>query len=586
MNKDYIVKTVYRSFLIVCTMAMVSSTIGALVDNVIVGRFMGTEALGAMGIVMPVNFLFMALGTLCASGGAIMLSQAIGQGDMDRVSSIFSVALIFDIISGLIICAVGIAFISPVASLLGAEGALVEPTVQYLRGFLFSAPAIISLGMLMQFIQIDGSSKLSLFATITMTVSDILFDLIVVAVNGGMFGMAMATTISAYLACAVAGIHFTKRHCTLKFVKPHKPVSLLGQMFVTSLPAVSIMTGELFRTAIFNNWLVVISISAVAALNVRGQTQNVVGALALGGAQAIAAMIAMFYGEEDREAVRGSLRSALRQGFAVNAIACLIVAAVPFVFPVMMGVTDGEGFSMACMAVRCLAIALPLRFVNLLMSQYYQSIRRTALAVAISFMEVLAAPVFIAALLKGPLGANGIWLAFPFGECLTLAVTLAAVWILGKEGSLADRILMLPADFGGNEEDKLSVSVGNSMDEVMKTIDKAYAFGEEHGIEKATLDKLSLCIEELAGNIVQYAFKPGEKRWFDILIYLKQNRIFLRMRDNGRPFDPLTYLREQAEDDPEAGIGLKIINGITENFEYHSGVGLNISVMTLKISGR
>lgn len=141
---------------------------------------------------------------------------------------------------------------------------------------------------------------------------------------------------------------------------------------------------------------------------------------------------------------------------------------------------------------------------------------------------------------------------------------------------------MLPDKFGGREEDRLSVSIGNSMDEVRDMIKRAYDFGEQHCIDRSTLDKVSLCIEELAGNIVKHAFKPGEKRWFDILIYIKEDRIFIRMRDNGRQFDPLAYLREQAKDDPSAGIGLKIINGITETFEYHSGVGLNISVMTLK----
>jgi anti-sigma regulatory factor (Ser/Thr protein kinase) len=201
-------------------------------------------------------------------------------------------------------------------------------------------------------------------------------------------------------------------------------------------------------------------------------------------------------------------------------------------------------------------------------------------------MEVLVASVAVAAILKGPMGADGIWLSFLIGECLTLIITLIVVWVMGKHGSLMDRILMLPEGFGGRDEDRLSVSIGNSMDEVMDMIKRAYEFGENHGINISTLDKVSLCIEELAGNIVQHAFKPGEKRWFDLLIYVKEDRIFIRMRDNGRPFDPLTYLREQAEDDPEAGIGLKIINGITENFEYHSGVGLNISVMTLKIRGR
>ena len=270
-----------------------------------------------------------------------------------------------------------------------------------------------------------------------------------------MFGMAMATTVSMYLAVAVTCVHFTRKNCSLKFVRPSEPIKLLGQMIKTSLPAVSIMAGELLRTTIFNNWLVVISISAVAALNVRGQAQNIVGAIALGGAQAIAAMIAMFFGEEDRDAIRGSLKSALKQGIAVTAVVGAVVAAAPLVFPVLMGVTEGEALSMANMAVRCLAIGLPLRFVNLLLSQYYQSIGRTRLAIFISLMEVFIASVIVAAILKGTMGADGIWLSFLIGEILTLIITLAVVWFMGKRGSLMDRIMMLPDNFGGKDEDRL-----------------------------------------------------------------------------------------------------------------------------------
>ena len=571
-KKNYIVNTVYRSFLLVCVLSMVSATLGGLIDNVIVGRFLGTEALGAMGIVSPVMFLFMALGVLCASGGAILVSQALGQGDTERVRNVFSTAVCFDVLSGVVVCALGLIFVRPLAALLGARGALSELSVQYLRGFLFSAPAVIALGVLMQLVQIDGSPRLSLLATVVMTVSDVVFDLLVVVFRLGMLGMALATTLSNYLAVAVLAFHFRKDSCTLKLVRPRAPLRTFRSMALTSLPAVMTVGGDLVRTTILNNWLAAISVAAVAALSVRAQAQNFIGALALGGAQAIAAMTAMFYGEADRGALGLSLRSALRQGLAVNCAVAVVFALIPSVFPLLMGRT----------AVRWLAISLPLRFVNLLLSQYYQSTQRTVRAVLISLTEVLIAPVLLAALLKGPFGVTGVWLAFPAAEVLTLLLILAYLLAGKTRGSLLDRVLALPEGFGGEEADKLSVSIGNSMDEVMALIGQAYAFGEERGVSRKTLDKLALCIEEMAGNIVQHAFPPGQQRWFDLLVYVKPDVIFLRMRDNGRPFDPLACLRERAQDDPEATLGLKVINGITDSFEHRSGVGLNITLMTLR----
>ena len=582
MNNDYIVKQVYRSFLIVMLLSAISSTLGSLVDNIIVGRFLGDDALAAMGIVAPIILLYFTLGALCAGGGSILASQAMGRGDTDGVQNIFSVSVWFGIISGLIICTLGLLFSDALATLLGANPSLHALSVSYLRGYMLGSIPIILLSALMSFVQIDGSPQLPIVATVAMTVSDVILDLLVaVVLHGGMFGMAMASTLSYFIAVGVLCLHFTKKNRTLRLTRPKAFGKNLQSMAVTSTPVVVTCIGELVRIAVLNNMLVVIAVSAVAALNIRSQANNIIGALAMGGAQALGPMAGMFYGEEDRATLGQSLKSALKQGLILNLVVALIFVFVPWVFPRLMGVTDAETAGMASTAILWLAVSLPIRFVNLLLTQYYQTTKHTALAVTLSVLEVLAYPLAAAALLIRPLGPEGVWISFPIAEALTFVTAMVFILLKTKSGSLLHRVLMLPEDFGGSEADKLSVSIGNSMDEVMEMSRSVYAFGEERGVSKETMNKVSLCIEEMAGNVVQHSFKPGEKRWFDLLVYIKPDTILLRMRDNGRPFDPLARLREQAEHDPEKNLGLKVINGITDSFEYRNGVGLNICVMNL-----
>ena len=582
LNNDYIVKQVYRSFLIVMLLSAISSTLGSLVDNIIVGRFLGDDALAAMGIVAPIILLYFTLGALCAGGGSILASQAMGRGDTDGVQNIFSVSVWFGIISGLIICTLGLLFSDALATLLGANPSLHALSVSYLRGYMLGSIPIILLSALMSFVQIDGSPQLPIVATVAMTVSDVILDLLVaVVLHGGMFGMAMASTLSYFIAVGVLCLHFTKKNRTLRLTRPKAFGKNLQSMAVTSTPVVVTCIGELVRIAVLNNMLVVIAVSAVAALNIRSQANNIIGALAMGGAQALGPMAGMFYGEEDRATLGQSLKSALKQGLILNLVVALIFVFVPWVFPRLMGVTDAETAGMASTAILWLAVSLPIRFVNLLLTQYYQTTKHTALAVTLSVLEVLAYPLAAAALLIRPLGPEGVWISFPIAEALTFVTAMVFILLKTKSGSLLHRVLMLPEDFGGSEADKLSVSIGNSMDEVMEMARSVYAFGEERGVSKETMNKVSLCIEEMAGNVVQHSFKPGEKRWFDLLVYIKPDTILLRMRDNGRPFDPLARLREQAEHDPEKNLGLKVINGITDSFEYRNGVGLNICVMNL-----
>jgi two-component sensor histidine kinase len=105
-----------------------------------------------------------------------------------------------------------------------------------------------------------------------------------------------------------------------------------------------------------------------------------------------------------------------------------------------------------------------------------------------------------------------------------------------------------------------------------------YQFGDEHGIDTKTLHTLSLCIEEMAGNVVQHAFLPGEKRWLDVTLINKPETIIFRLRDNGAAFDPLAYLSQGNYDT----YGIRMIHALATSFEYRRSMGLNNLIIHLK----
>ena len=77
MKNDYIVKKTYYSFVMSAILTSLTATVGILIDNIIVGQYLGSAALGAMGIVGPVTLVFSAIGNLCC-GGATRAAQALG----------------------------------------------------------------------------------------------------------------------------------------------------------------------------------------------------------------------------------------------------------------------------------------------------------------------------------------------------------------------------------------------------------------------------------------------------------------------------------------------------------------------------
>ncbi len=95
MKNDHIVRHLYLSFVTVSILSALTATAGMLIDNMIVGRYLGADALGAMGVVGPVSLLFSAFGNICSGGGTARASQALGRGDREQVCRIFTVTMLF-----------------------------------------------------------------------------------------------------------------------------------------------------------------------------------------------------------------------------------------------------------------------------------------------------------------------------------------------------------------------------------------------------------------------------------------------------------------------------------------------------------
>ena len=239
---------------------------------------------------------------------------------------------------------------------------------------------------------------------------------------------------------------------------------------------------------------------------------------------------------------------------------------------------------MATNAVRLFALGMPLQLINLVLMNFYQSTRSTALASTICILQQLVFTTGFSLLLVGPLGANGIWIAFLLGEACTILTTLALVARKNKSfpRRLAD-IMLLPKGFGGQADDRLELSAGNSLDEVVRVCKSVDAFAREHGIEGRLLSHLLICTEEIAGNIVRHAFTPGKAQYLDIVILCRSDKLIIRIRDNGALFDPVTFLRTH----PNSGhLGILLASGLADEMTYRRSVGLNNLTMTLNRNSR
>ena len=581
MRNDYIVRKTYYSFVMVSILSSLTATVGILIDNILVGCYLGLEALGAMGIVGPVSLVFSAIGNICAGGGGARAAQALGRGDREQFCRIFTTNTLLVLAAGGILTVLGMLFAPGIAVLLGAKEGLLEPTTDYLYGFFLGAVPTILLSAMMTFVRMDGSPKLPLICIGVMSAANIALDLMMVYIfHLGMFGMALATTISYYLAVATALTHFLKKDSALRLVRPKNFLGDLSKTIITGLPTAISRISDTVKVMLLNHLLVTyVSVAAVTALNIRTTTSNFLGAVLLGIGQAATPTIGMFFGEEDRTAMKDTLKTTLKLGLTINSFLAVALLVLPAFFARLLGVTDQILMNMSVLAIRLFGIGMPIQLINSVLLNYYQCTRKIGMATMICVLQSLVYTLLFAWILIGPMGATGVWVALLLGEILTLLTVVIRLCVKKRKPALSlDALMMLDEDFGGNPKDRLELSIGNSLEEVMRISTGIYKFGTNRALSKETLNTLSLFIEELAGNVVQHAFKPGEKRWLDLTILDKPEKLIIRIRDNGAPFDPVAYLGTGERE----GFGLRIVQKLAENIEYRRNMGLNNLIVHLR----
>ena len=141
--------------------------------------------------------------------------------------------------------------------------------------------------------------------------------------------------------------------------------------------------------------------------------------------------------------------------------------------------------------------------------------------------------------------------------------------------------MVIPEDFGVEPNERIDIAV-RSMDEVMTVSRQINDFCHERGIDERRSFLASLCMEEMAGNIVAHGFTKDHKRHsIDIRVVHKDDTIILRIRDDCVPFNPREREKMTDSSDMLKNVGLRIVYKTAESVEYQYILGLNVLTMRI-----
>ena len=579
------VRKAFKSVLLIQIIAGIVGVAGMVVDGAVTGSCLGTEAMAAFGLAGPVVTIFVACSGVCELGTSILIGRLIGARKMDEASEALSSCLAFSLALSLLITGCVFAFSKEISAFLGASGAIAELTSDYLRGFSLCAPALLMLTVLMPVMQINGKQKLVVLSVVTMTLVNITGDLLVGLVfKGGLFEMALATTISYFAAFALMLPALLKKDSTLRISFRRVRAGHIGAMLSGGLPNALQQLCRSLLLLMLNRRLLAISDSdAVAAFTAIMSAANLCMALGSGIASDVSMLTGVFAGDRDDRAIRELVRTALFTAVVYDAILCaLLLLGAGILMP--MFTSDPELLALAVNGFRLYCLSMIGYSVNVTLRLYYQAMHFSLLSYIYVFCNSFLFPVLGAFLLSSMLGVSGVWLAFLFGETLTLL--LLAGWTLikaPKRGSLIDRAMFIPDELTADVLKRFDGAAGDALS-VTELSEQVRMFCLENGADGRTAYLLSLSVEEIGNCFLRSNAGRGES--VEVRIIRKNEGWSMTVRDNGRLFDPLAVLRDGGRydssgilqddsDDAFAFAGIKLICDMARKTEYLDTLNIN-----------
>jgi len=420
LNGD--IKKVFYKYLVNSVLGMLAVSFCILVDTMFIGQGIGSEGLAALNICIPIFNVFNGIGLLFGMGGATVLSISVGKGDIEESRAIFSQTLIVAIIFSISISILGAIFKKNIGYLLGADENTIYMVTEYLSGVLFLSFTYILSQMLSSFVRNDNNPKLSMLATTTGGLLNIVLDYIFIfEFKLGMKGAALATSLSTLINLIIVSTHFISKKNTLNLVKFKFNLNRMIRILFTGAPSFIIELSSGIIIFIFNLALLeMIGNVGVSAYSIIANVALVVAAIFTGVAQSIQPIISINYGANKYDRVEKVKRMALIVAFIIGSVFYLSGLLFPTSIVSIFTSENGQIVDITVNAIRYYFIAFLIMGLNIVMGSYYQSKEYTIVSNFISLGRGIVFLIIGIFILPRILDVNGIWLSVVFAEVMTL----------------------------------------------------------------------------------------------------------------------------------------------------------------------
>lgn len=422
----------YLKSLLPSVLTMIFLSFYTTIDGFFVSRYAGSDALAGINIVIPITCVTFGVAVMLATGAGAIIGEHLGRNEVEQAGRVFSFMCLVLLAFSAAFTALGVAFLRPIAVLLGSSERLMPHVLPYaLVVFLGTVPMAFKL-FFEYLVRSDGNSKVGLAMSVVGLVLNVGLDYLFVGVfRLGTLGAAWGTTLSI-TASALIGLVYFLRFGNIRFARPKADGRVLlksctngsSEMFTEFSTGITTLLFNLLVMKYFGE-------DGVAAVTIIMYIYYFFISFYMGIAVAVAPVVSYNVGAENPR----KIREMLRYSFCTIAItAVLILAASLLGGPAIIHlfVQSGNVYDITWQALRLFSPVFVFIGFNVFLSGYFTALGNGLTSAVISLLRSLVLVALFIAVLPLLLQENGIWLTMPFSEAVTVLVALQLYRMQGR----------------------------------------------------------------------------------------------------------------------------------------------------------
>lgn len=399
-----------------------------IVDGIFVGKFLGSEDLAVMGLIMPFVIIGFALTDMIAIGSSVRISLALGKGKPKEASILFSTSLVVTFIFSCFIAMCAF-FLAPfLIDLLAISESSKVKAKEFVSIFVYFTPLIMFYFALDNYLRICAKNMYSMLINILMALCNIFLDYLFIVVFGwGLFSAALSTCIGLSLTTILGFLPFVFGNVELKFSKILFRLKMLLNIFYNGS---SVFLGNISGSTltIVANFLLLklAGESGVATFSIILYIDAFIIAFIMSLCEGMQPALSYNYAKKDK--VR--LKSLIFYIFATTFLLCFgvfiaIMLWSESLITLFAEKTNQDFIVFSAFALSLYTLNYCITWFNVCVSSFLTAFNKASYSLLLSLVQGFFAPLCSLFVLTYLFGLNGIWCAAFVGDLLCVALSFA-----------------------------------------------------------------------------------------------------------------------------------------------------------------